>query len=85
MPGATMDMRVGSPLKQLKQGTFLRLPDVKGRGVAVFDGLVWVTQDGDPRDVFLRGGDSFQFDHDGLALIEALTPATLLVLQAKKA
>ena len=58
----------------------LRISDGQGSGVAVLDGVVWVTQDGDPRDVFLGPGESFAFDRPGLTIVQALAPTRLLML-----
>jgi len=48
--------------------------------LAVFDGLVWVTQDGDPRDAFVAKGGVFTFDRPGLAIVEAVKESRLAVL-----
>jgi hypothetical protein len=47
--------------------------------IAVFQGQVWLTQDGDLRDVFLGAGDSFSFHGAGVTLVQALRDARLLV------
>ena len=60
----------------------MRVFDGKGRGLAVLDGLVWVTQDGDRRDIFVGRGESFTFDRPGLAIVEALEPTHLFMLAA---
>ena len=66
-------------LLDLPAGHLLRVTDGDGLGIAVFDGLVWITQAGDRRDVFLRRGDTFAFDHGGIALVEALSHARVAV------
>lgn len=77
-----MDMTVSPSPTQLAQGAVLRLRDVQGQGVAVFDGMVWVTQNGDPRDVFVGNGEYFQFDRKGVTLIQAVQPTKFVVLEA---
>ena len=60
----------------------MRVFDGRGRGLAVLDGMVWVTQDGDPRDIFVGSGESFTFDRPGLAIVQALEPTHLFMLAA---
>lgn len=76
-----MDSSIRYALTQLPQGRYLRLHRVDGRSIAVFKGTVWITQDGDPRDVFVGPGETFFVDRPGLVLIEALDDASLIVLE----
>lgn len=80
-----MDAALNMVLTPLHAGEFLRIQDGAGQSVAVFDGLVWVTQDGDPRDEFVANGETFMLDRPGLAVIEALADTRLLVLQREPA
>lgn len=74
-----MAATLNAALSRLGTGEYLRIQDPVGQTLAVLDGLVWVTQDGDPRDAFLAGGESFVFDRPGLALVEAMSNARLAV------
>ena len=65
---------------RLVEGQFMKIRDGKGQILAVFDGLVWVTQDGDPRDAFVAKGGVFTFDRPGLAIVEAVKESRLAVL-----
>ena len=67
-------------LERLGAGQFVKIRDGGGQTLAVFDGLVWITQDGDPRDAFVTRGDAFTLDRPGLAIVEALTDARFAVL-----
>jgi hypothetical protein len=67
-------------LEHLGPGELRKIHDGGGQTLAVFDGLVWVTQAGDPRDAFVASGGAFTFDRPGLAVIEAVTDARLAVL-----
>jgi hypothetical protein len=67
------------PLIELPRNGTLRIADGRGHVIAVFEGQVWLTQDGDERDVFLEAGDSFSFDRPGVTLVQALRDARLLV------
>ena len=69
-------------LTHLSRGELLQLPRGRGKGVAVFDGHVWVTQDSDPEDHVLGAGESFALDRPGLAIVQALSDASLLVFDA---
>jgi len=56
----------------LAPGQALRLEDATGRRVTVLQGHVWITQDGDPRDVVLQAGEDFVIERPGLALVTPL-------------
>lgn len=67
-------------LSRLRAGEIFRIRDPKGLTLAVFDGLVWVTQDGVRDDTFVGNGGTFTFERSGLALVEALEKTCLAVL-----
>ena len=54
-----------------------------GHAIVCHSGTVWVTQDGDPRDVILRAGDAFTFDREGPALVQAFEPGAISIAQAR--
>lgn len=76
-----MDTSLSIALEQLDKDSLLKLQDVQGSGVAVFSGCLWITQDGDLRDIFVEAGDSFRFDRPGRVLIQALSDSQLLRLE----
>ncbi len=52
-----------------------------GTNVRVVEGVVWITQAGDPQDVVLAAGQSFVVDRDGLTLVSALgAPAVITII-----
>lgn len=57
---------------RLATGRSLRVRDAAGRTVTCCAGTVWITQEGDARDIVLQAGQSFTLDRPGLTLISAL-------------
>ncbi len=75
-----MDSNLQYAVTRLKRGALQRLNDVEGCAVTVLSGMVWITQDGDPRDVFVSPGQTFRIDRPGLVLVEAINDASVLTL-----
>ena len=71
--------------RPLAKGGIRRVHHPLGRRVECVSGALWVTQDGDPRDIVLSPGDSFAFDQRGDALISALDDARFLLLEDLRA
>ena len=67
--------------RPLAKGRIRRVHQALGHRVECVSGTLWVTQDGDPRDIVLGPGESFAFDHRGDALISALDDARFLLLE----
>ena len=67
--------------RPLAKGQIRRVHRSLGHRVECVSGALWVTQDGDPRDIVLTPGDSFAFDQRGDALISALDDARFLLLE----
>jgi hypothetical protein len=57
---------------RLKQNGTLRLEKAAGIVVEVTSGQVWLTQERDPRDYFLRAGDWLRIDRADTVVISAL-------------
>jgi hypothetical protein len=55
----------------------LKLRGRAGDRVDCLDGRVWITQDGDLRDVVLDAGQVFTLDRAGTAIVYALTEAAV--------
>jgi hypothetical protein len=55
----------------LARGELVRLDAVRGVDVSCQSGRVWITQERDPRDVWLTAGESVHLSGAGLALLEA--------------
>lgn len=56
----------------------------RGRAVVCHSGIVWVTQDGDARDVILRAGETFTLDSAGPALLQALEPGAISLMPVRR-
>jgi hypothetical protein len=74
-PEATMATLTHRIDLQLGGDEVLPLADIRGRRLCCIDGTVWITLDRDLRDIFLRPGESFVVDRDGVTLLHALAPA----------
>ena len=56
----------------IEAGHSIRIEDGDGTEVQSLGGAVWITQEGDQRDVILHPGESFTLDRNGLTLLVAL-------------
>src|SRR5476649_549727 len=57
----------------------LALREARGSIVTCVSGSVWLTMEGDTRDVILEPGASFAVDRDGLTLLAAHGPSEVRV------
>ena len=57
---------------RLRRGSYLRIVDGREMCIHVWSGGVWITQEGDRRDVFLESGDWFRIDRRGRTVVAAL-------------
>ena len=78
-----MNNELRHPLTDLSAGSILRVSDGQGRAIAVFEGQVWITQQGDQRDIVLAAGESFSLDHQGLTLVQAFRDSKLMLVDAE--
>ncbi|OGB20540.1 MAG: hypothetical protein A3I66_05665 [Burkholderiales bacterium RIFCSPLOWO2_02_FULL_57_36] len=60
---------------QLKKHQHLRMDDACGWTVHAMTGTVWITQDGDARDIVLEAGESFVLDRGRTAILSPLNEA----------
>ena len=67
-----MQLQLDSATLQLARGQLLRLEDAAGHVVSSHGGAVWITEDGQPRDIVLREGESYRLTGDALVLVHAL-------------
>jgi hypothetical protein len=64
---------------RLAAGQELQLHDVAGWTAVCRSGAVWITQEADSRDIFLKDGEGFALDRDGLAIVRACRNALLSI------
>jgi hypothetical protein len=69
----------------LEPKTLFNVSDAAGVQILCRSGSLWVTLDGDPRDIVLDAGDHFTATEDRRALIYALGPASLSLSMASAA
>ena len=62
---------------RLVAGQELQLHDVAGWTIVCRSGAVWITQEADARDIFLREAEGFALDRGGLTLVRACRDAML--------
>lgn len=56
------------------------LPDLRGTTLRVTRGTLWITQEDDPQDIVLRGGDTWTIERDGLTIVEAQSDSSFCVV-----
>jgi hypothetical protein len=65
----------------LPAGALMPFASVPGERVRILCGRVWLTEEGSPHDVFLGSGEEMALGTLGLAVVEALAPARIQLLQ----
>ena len=65
----------------LPSGSLVPFTSVPGERVRVLYGRIWMTVEGDTGDTFLASGEEVSLASRGLAVIEALGPARVEVLE----
>jgi Protein of unknown function (DUF2917) len=56
-----------------------RLENAKGQQITALDGVVWITQANDPRDIVLTKGQSFLVERNGRTVVFALKDAAVTI------
>ena len=59
----------------MSRGSLAHIEDGRGMMVHVWDGELWITQEGDRRDHYIKAGGRLLLDRDGLAIAYALRRA----------
>lgn len=61
----------------MRRGSVLRVEDGRELVIYVWEGALWLTQEGDARDRYLGAGSWFRLDRDGVALAQATSRSTI--------
>jgi len=61
----------------MTRGSVVRIEDGKGMLVYVWDGGIWLTQEGDGRDRYFAPGQWFMLDRNGVTVIHSLRRSVL--------
>lgn len=68
-----------APCVVLARGELLNLDGVRGARIVSRCGTVWITQDGDLRDIVLQKGEAFELDRATPAIVQAFEPSTVCI------
>jgi hypothetical protein len=77
-----MDIELNQDGLCLQRNQVVKVHGGRGHAIVCHSGSVWVTQDGDPRDVILRAGDAFTLDRKGPVLVQAFAPGAISITPA---
>jgi hypothetical protein len=61
------------------RGSMLRIEDGRDLLLYVWEGAIWLTQEGDERDRYVEAGQWFRLDRHGLVLAHATRRATVSI------
>jgi|KBSMisStaDraftv2_1062788.scaffolds.fasta_scaffold59404_2 hypothetical protein len=68
----------------LARGSSLRIDDAAGTLVYVWEGELWITQEGDTRDHFVSPGRWFRIERDGTSLLYATRSTRVTLTPARR-
>jgi len=71
---------IAQAARSLSKDALMRIRKGRGQVVTVLEGLVWITQDAQPRDTFLTDGESLQLEGSHVTVVQALQDSLLIVL-----
>ena len=61
----------------LPRGSLLLIEHGRGVQIELWDGELWITQEGDNRDYVIRAGSSFRVEREGIVLANSLKGARI--------
>jgi len=78
-----MKIEFAAPGLMLAKDQLVALPDPAGACVTSEDGTVWITQDGDPRDIVLNPGETVCLERDTPTLVQAFAAARIRIAEPR--
>jgi hypothetical protein len=79
---ASVKVNPAGSLLYLRDRQHVNMQDAAGWTVKALTGSVWITQEGDNRDIALNAGESFTVDRDGSTLVSPFGEARICVSHA---
>jgi hypothetical protein len=70
-----MDRNLENGSVGIPTGSLLRIDDGAGALLHVWEGELWLTQEGSRKDVMLLAGQSFRIERDGATIVHAFRPS----------
>ncbi len=74
-----MNLELNQDGLYLKPKQLLKVRAARGHTIVCHSGEVWVTQEGDRRDIILGAGESFALDRKGQALVQAFGQSAISI------
>jgi hypothetical protein len=74
-------MVINNPALLLERSQTVQLIDAAGVTAALVKGCLWITMDGDRRDIMLGAGESWTVERNGLTLLHAEAPSTVRITE----
>jgi hypothetical protein len=68
----------------MRRGSVLRIEDGEGLLIQVWDGELWLTEEGDRRDRFIGAGRTFRLEANGVAIAQALRDSTVMLSATRR-
>jgi hypothetical protein len=78
-----MHLTGSAAMISLEREASLRVEQATQLEIVCVAGVVWITQTGDTRDLFIAAGESLSLSPRGLTLVTALEPATVHVIDRR--
>ena len=83
MTGASMRICTDASRLALTAGQTASLRDAQGTRIEPLSGSLWITQEGEGRDIVLGPGEEVVLDRKGKAVLHAFTQSLVLVVESR--